>query len=67
MKFNSLLSAWLSPVNVCYVAEEGGDVVGTYVLHPNRKGRGSHVANCGYMTARHGMAGELAVPCAHIH
>lgn len=60
------LSAWLAPVNVCYVAEEGGDVVGTYVLHPNRKGRGSHVANCGYMTARHAYGrGIGGVMCAH--
>ncbi|RZL89493.1 MAG: GNAT family N-acetyltransferase [Variovorax sp.] len=47
------LRAWLAPANVCYVAQEGGELVGTYVLHPNRNGAGSHVANCGYMTASH--------------
>ncbi len=39
---------------------------GTYVLHPNRKGRGSHVANCGYMTARHAYGrGIGSAMCAH--
>lgn len=26
-------------------------IVGTYFLHANQKGNGSHVANCGYMTS----------------
>lgn len=45
------LLAWLSPRNQCFVAHEGERILGTYVLHPNRLGGGSHVASCGYMTA----------------
>jgi ribosomal protein S18 acetylase RimI-like enzyme len=60
------LRAWLAPANRCYVAQAETGLVGTYVLHPNRKGGGAHVANCGYMTARHasgrGVGGAM---CAH--
>ena len=60
------LRAWLAPANVCYVAQEGGELVGTYVLHPNRKGAGSHVSNCGYMTASHAHGrGIASAMCAH--
>jgi L-amino acid N-acyltransferase YncA len=31
------------------VAEENGDVVGTYCMRTIRPAGGSHVANCGYM------------------
>jgi ribosomal protein S18 acetylase RimI-like enzyme len=34
-----------------FVAEVGDSLVGTYYLRPNARGGGSHVANCGYMTA----------------
>lgn len=45
------LAYWLGPDRETFVAEEGGEVVGTFYLRPNRPGGGSHVANCGYMTA----------------
>lgn len=35
-----------------YVAEAGGNPVGTYYIRRNQKGGGSHVCNCGYITAR---------------
>lgn len=34
-----------------FVAEEDGELVGTYFLKANQKAGGSHVANCGYVTA----------------
>jgi ribosomal protein S18 acetylase RimI-like enzyme len=34
-----------------YVAEDDGEIVGTYYLRTNQSGGGSHVCNCGYMTA----------------
>lgn len=37
--------------NATYVAEADGRLVGMYYLRPNEKGRGAHVANCGYMVA----------------
>ena len=45
------LSWWLAPANEVFVAEEGGNILGTYYMHPNQLGGGAHVANCGYMTA----------------
>ena len=60
------LAAWLDVENSCYVAEDEGRILGTYVLHPNRKGAGAHVANCGYMTAAgaHGR-GVASAMCRH--
>lgn len=34
-----------------FVAEENGQILGTYFLQPNQQGGGAHVANCGYITA----------------
>jgi L-amino acid N-acyltransferase YncA len=45
------LAYWRSPAHEVFVAEQDGKVVGTYYLRPNQQGGGSHVANCGYMTA----------------
>jgi ribosomal protein S18 acetylase RimI-like enzyme len=60
------LAYWLSPGHEVFVAEGGDQVLGSYFLRPNQPGGGSHVANCGYMTALaatgRGVAGTL---CAH--
>lgn len=40
---------WFSNPSICYVWEEDGKVVGSYVLKPNVPDRGNHVANAGYM------------------
>jgi len=56
------LRFWFSPAHEVFVAEnvtEGNAetaaararIVGTYFLRPNQLGGGSHVCNCGYMTA----------------
>ena len=42
---------WRAPGNEVFVAENGGQIVGTYYLRPNNRGGGSHVANCGYIVA----------------
>lgn len=41
---------WFSPDKQVFVAEEGGEVLGTYYLKPNSTGLANHVANAGYMT-----------------
>ena len=41
--------AWMGPGLATYVAERGGEIVGTYVLKPNQPALGAHVANAGYM------------------
>ncbi len=46
-----VLAYWLEPRHEVFVAEDGGEMLGTYYLMANQGGNGSHVANCGYMTA----------------
>jgi GNAT superfamily N-acetyltransferase len=45
------LAYWRGKDAEVFVAEEAGRLLGTYSLRPNRAGGGSHVANCGYITA----------------
>ena len=33
-----------------FVAEEEGEIVGTYYIRANQAGGGKHICNCGYMT-----------------
>lgn len=42
---------WFGPDHEVRVAELDGRIVGTYYLMANQRGPGSHVANCGYITA----------------
>jgi ribosomal protein S18 acetylase RimI-like enzyme len=60
------LAYWFAAGNWVFVAEEDGRTVGSYYLRANQRGGGSHVANCGYLTAGwatgRGVAGAM---CAH--
>jgi L-amino acid N-acyltransferase YncA len=57
---------WVEPPAVAFVVEEDGAVVGTYYVRPNQPGRGSHVANAGYMVAGTARGRGLAsVMCEH--
>jgi ribosomal protein S18 acetylase RimI-like enzyme len=40
-----------SPEKVNFIAEEDGIVLGASYMRANQQGGGSHIANCGYMTA----------------
>ncbi len=51
MSRDDALASWFSAAHEVFVAEGDGGVVGTYYLRANQRGGGSHVANCGYMTA----------------
>ena len=42
---------WFQAGNDVFVAESGGNLLGTYFLRANALGPGSHVANCGYATS----------------
>lgn len=44
------LRYWMGPDRETFVAEEAGNILGTYYIRPNQSGGGAHVANCGYMT-----------------
>jgi ribosomal protein S18 acetylase RimI-like enzyme len=45
------LRYWLATGNETFVWEGDGIILGTYFLRANQPGGGSHVANCGYVTA----------------
>ena len=60
------LQYWMAPDHEVYVAEDSGRIVGTYFLCANRLGGGSHVANCGYITAPDYFGrGVARAMCAH--
>lgn len=66
MNRESALAYWHSPGHEVFVAEENGEIVGTYFLKANQKGGGAHVANCGYMTAPRATGrGVARAMCAH--
>jgi GNAT superfamily N-acetyltransferase len=44
------LAYWLASAHEVFVADAGGEIVGTYYLRENQSA-GAGVANCGYMTA----------------
>jgi RimJ/RimL family protein N-acetyltransferase len=57
---------WFDPPAAAFVADDTGTVVGTYYLRPNQPGRGSHVANGGYMVAEAARGRGLAeAMCRH--
>lgn len=45
------LAYWTGPERRVFVCEDAGEVLGTYYIVRNQKGGGSHVCNCGYVTA----------------
>ncbi|MEE4379523.1 MAG: GNAT family N-acetyltransferase [Candidatus Competibacteraceae bacterium] len=44
------LAYWLGDDRETFVAEEAGDILGTYYIRANQPGGGRHICNCGYMT-----------------
>ncbi len=60
------LAYWRAPAHAVFLAEDGGELLGSYYLRPNQLGGGSHVANAGYATrpdaAGRGVARAM---CAH--
>ena len=60
------LEYWLAPNHGAFVAEEDGEVLGSYYLRANQLGGGSHVANAGYATAPAASGrGVARAMCAH--
>ena len=45
------LAYWLRPDQETFVAEAGGEILGTYYIRANQGGGGDHVCNCGYITS----------------
>ncbi len=52
----AMLEYWFAPEKSVFVAEEGGEIVGTYWIKANQPGLGDHVCNAAYMVspAAHG-------------
>jgi ribosomal protein S18 acetylase RimI-like enzyme len=60
------LDYWFAPGHEVFVAEENSNILGTYFLQSNQQGGGSHVANCGYVTAPWATSrGVARAMCAH--
>jgi ribosomal protein S18 acetylase RimI-like enzyme len=66
MDKDTALAYWISAEHEVFLAEDQGDIVGTYFLQANQQGGGGHVANCGYMTAVSATGrGVARAMCAH--
>lgn len=66
MTREAALAYWFTTGNEVFVAEENGEVIGTYFLHANQMGGGAHVANCGYITSVHSTGrGVARAMCTH--
>src|SRR5260370_6276739 len=66
MDKESALAYWRSVEREVFVAEDNGNIVGTYCLQANQRGGGAHVANCGYMTLVQATGrGVARAMCAH--
>ena len=67
MTREAALAYWLAPEKQTFVAEDEGEIVGTYYMRANQAGGGGgHVCNCGYITSenarRRGIARRM---CQH--
>lgn len=66
MSREAALAYWRADGHSVFVAEDADVVLGTYFLQANQRGGGSHVANCGYMTAVAAVGrGVARAMCAH--
>lgn len=50
MSEEEAIAYWCGTDRATFVAEQDGQIIGTYYLRPNQAGGGRHVANCGYVT-----------------
>lgn len=57
---------WIPPGAEVFVAEDAGEVLGSYFVRANQRGGGAHVANAGYVTAPHARGRGIArAMCSH--
>ena len=57
---------WMELPAKTFVAEQDGQILGTYYIKTNQAGPGSHVCNCGYMVATDSRGRGLAsLMCEH--
>ena len=66
MSREEALDYWFASRHEVFVCEENAQILGTYFLQSNQQGGGSHVANCGYVTAPWATSRGVALAmCAH--
>ena len=57
---------WMHAPDATFVAEEEGQLLGTYYLRRNQPGGGSHICNCGYIVDPQARGrGVAAAMCTH--
>lgn len=57
---------WTGAGKEVFVTEQDGRIIGTYYITANQAGGGSHVCNCGYMTAADATGqGVATAMCEH--
>lgn len=59
------LDYWLGDDRETFVAEEEGEVIGTYYIRANQAGGGNHICNCGYMTGAAAIGRGVARTMCH--
>jgi L-amino acid N-acyltransferase YncA len=66
MSKQQALDYWFAPEKETFVWEDNGAILGTYFVRANQRGGGSHVANCGYVTAEAAQGRGIArAMCVH--
>jgi ribosomal protein S18 acetylase RimI-like enzyme len=60
MSEDAALAYWMGPDKETFVAEDNGEVLGTYYMRANQAGGGNHVCNCGYITGADAMGRGIA-------
>src|SRR5271154_7418660 len=66
MEREQALAYWFSPEHTIFVAEQDGEVLGSYYLRANQRGGGGHVCNFGSMTAAWASGrGVATMMCEH--
>ncbi|MEP4076203.1 N-acetyltransferase family protein [Haloferula sp.] len=59
-------SVWVNSPLATFVAEDKGEIIGTYYLKENQPGHGSHVCNCGYIVSEGARGKGIATAmCEH--
>ena len=57
---------WMHLPRKTFIAEEEGELIGTYYIKTNQEGPGNHVCNCGYMvSSKARKKGTAAAMCEH--
>lgn len=66
MTEKAAMAYWLSSLHTAFVAEDDGDIIGTYYIRPNNSGGGAHISNCGFMVDLNAQGkGVARTMCAH--